>query len=259
MGYVQEFTKLAITESLLSSIAPPVQAPYHQQEAEAFSAIAAFGEITTVFPAGVAGFIPKWTAPTVLGNSIMQELAGNIVVGTDPPTVGGALHILRVGGGARFEASSTLQTIDGLRLDIRNNSVAVSSTALIQMNAANGVVAFQIYADGLGTGPLAVPGGYFGTFTNHPVGLFTNNLQRGIITAVGNLVWGAGSVVTKLAALATGAIDGFLYLPSCAGVPSGVPTVQAGTVPMVIDTTNKRLYLYLSGAWFNLVADSNPL
>ncbi len=55
-------------------------------------------------------------------------------------------------------------------------------------------------------------------------------------------------------ALGTTATDGFIYAPSMAGVPTGVPTGYTGTVPLVIDTTNSRLYGRISGSWVNLSA-----
>jgi hypothetical protein len=60
-----------------------------------------------------------------------------------------------------------------------------------------------------------------------------------------------GSVVVgdQATALATTATAGFLYIPSCAGVPTGVPVVYTGTVPLIYDTTNLRLYVYSGGAW----------
>lgn len=62
------------------------------------------------------------------------------------------------------------------------------------------------------------------------------------IDGKGNIVLGA------LAALATSATDGFVYLPTCAGTPSGVPTTQAGMVAAIYDTTNNKLYVY-NAAW----------
>ena len=63
-----------------------------------------------------------------------------------------------------------------------------------------------------------------------------------------------GSVVSGgLAALATTATDGFLYMPTCAGTPTGVPTAKAGKVAFVYDSTNNIIYLY-NGAWKKTVA-----
>lgn len=59
----------------------------------------------------------------------------------------------------------------------------------------------------------------------------------------------AGSVILGSAALATTATDGFLYIPSCAGTPTGVPTAVTGRAPLVIDSTNNKLYFYSGGAW----------
>jgi hypothetical protein len=42
---------------------------------------------------------------------------------------------------------------------------------------------------------------------------------------------------------------GFPYIPVCTGTPTGTPTTLAGTAPLVIDTTNNKLYFYSSGAW----------
>lgn len=56
------------------------------------------------------------------------------------------------------------------------------------------------------------------------------------------------SVVVGNQALATTATDGFLYIPQCAGTPTGVPTAQTGRVPMVWDKTNKIFYIY-DGGW----------
>ena len=59
----------------------------------------------------------------------------------------------------------------------------------------------------------------------------------------------AGGLVVGAAALATTATDGFLYVPTCAGTPTGTPTTQTGTAPIVVDTTNNKLYFYSGGSW----------
>lgn len=66
------------------------------------------------------------------------------------------------------------------------------------------------------------------------------------VTNAGNFYVGAKS------ALATTATDGFLYLPSCAGIPTGVPTAITGKVPIVVDSTNNKAYIYSGGAWVAL-------
>jgi len=71
----------------------------------------------------------------------------------------------------------------------------------------------------------------------------TNNTERARITAAGSVVAG-GSV-----ALATTATDGFLYVPTCAGTPTGTPTAITGMAPIVVDTTNNKLYFYSGGQW----------
>jgi hypothetical protein len=72
-----------------------------------------------------------------------------------------------------------------------------------------------------------------------------NTLARRLaIVGQGSVVVGDGAV-----ALATTATDGFLYVPTCAGLPTGVPTTQTGTAPIVVDTTNNKLYFYSGGSW----------
>jgi len=54
-------------------------------------------------------------------------------------------------------------------------------------------------------------------------------------------------------ALATNATNGFAYLPTCAGVPTGVPAASfTGKAPIVIDSTNNKMYIYTNAAWVAL-------
>lgn len=70
-------------------------------------------------------------------------------------------------------------------------------------------------------------------------------------TAQIQLTTGGNTIAGSLAALATTATDGFFYVPTCAGAPTGTPTSVTGKSPIVIDTTNNRLYFYSTGAWRN--------
>lgn len=65
----------------------------------------------------------------------------------------------------------------------------------------------------------------------------------------------AGSVVAgkQGAALGATATDGFLYIPTVAGTPSGVPTTQTGSVAICFDTTNNKIYVY-DGGWLATAA-----
>jgi hypothetical protein len=59
----------------------------------------------------------------------------------------------------------------------------------------------------------------------------------------------AGGMVVGTAAIATNASNGFIYVPTCAGTPTGTPTTHTGTAPIVVDTTNHKLYFYSGGSW----------
>jgi len=77
-----------------------------------------------------------------------------------------------------------------------------------------------------------------------PIELAANN-------AVGLTIRTNRNVSAGVPSLATTATDGFLYVPTCAGVPTGTPTAVTGMVPIVVDTTNNRWYFYSGGAWRN--------
>lgn len=91
-------------------------------------------------------------------------------------------------------------------------------------------------------------------FTSSALGtdLYFNTTPTGSNASVQRLLLSAnGNVVVGSAALNTAATNGFLYIPTCAGAPSGVPTAYTGRVAMVFDSTNNRLYVY-DGGWISV-------
>jgi hypothetical protein len=72
--------------------------------------------------------------------------------------------------------------------------------------------------------------------------LQTDGIERARIDENGNTTIGGG-------ALATTATNGFLYVPTCAGTPTGTPTAKSGFAPIVVNTTNNKLYFYSGGSW----------
>lgn len=69
----------------------------------------------------------------------------------------------------------------------------------------------------------------------------------------------AGNVIVGTAAVATGATDGFLYVTSCAGTPTGTPTASAGRVPLVVDSAHNRLKMFVNSAWRDVLPDYPPV
>lgn len=71
-----------------------------------------------------------------------------------------------------------------------------------------------------------------------------------------SMLWrthGDGDVIPgpePTADLATTATDGFVYVRTCNGVPTGTPTHAAsGRAPCVVDRSNNRAYFYVGGSW----------
>ena len=65
------------------------------------------------------------------------------------------------------------------------------------------------------------------------------------------LIVEGSNCLAGLPSLATTATEGFLYVPTCAGVPTGVPVTVTGRAPIVVNSTNNQLYFYSGGAWRN--------
>lgn len=68
------------------------------------------------------------------------------------------------------------------------------------------------------------------------------------IRASGSIICGKGDNTTTR-------VGDFLHIVSCAGTPTGVPTLYGNYIPMTVDDTSatKKLWLYVAGAWIGVV------
>jgi len=56
-------------------------------------------------------------------------------------------------------------------------------------------------------------------------------------------------------ARATTATNGFFYIPTCAGAPTGTPALlPTGAAPAIIDSVSKQLFVYVGGTWVGVGA-----
>ena len=112
---------------------------------------------------------------------------------------------------------------------------AVTLGGIIETGGANALLSFADSATS--------------SYTRVQIGSSGNNLVALINGSTALTLNSSNSLVLGSAAIATTATDGFLYIPGCAGTPTGTPTAQTGRVPLVVDTTNNKLYFYSGGSW----------
>lgn len=78
-------------------------------------------------------------------------------------------------------------------------------------------------------------------------------ITTGAQTIAGRKTFSLMPVFSSAGAIATNATDGFLYIPTCAGTPTGVPTAVTGNVALVFDSTNNKICVY-DGGWLSTIA-----
>lgn len=83
-------------------------------------------------------------------------------------------------------------------------------------------------------------------FSADQLKFYSNNGTLGLTLDSGS------SLITGTAALATTTSAGFIYVPSCNGVPTGTPTAYTGRVALVYNTNNDTLYGYNNNVWHAL-------
>jgi hypothetical protein len=159
---------------------------------------------------------------------------------------GGTANSVAYLNASKVLTTSTNAYFDGSNLGLADGNAPTQRLNLYRTGATQTVMA-------VGNSNTGLNGSYFGVDTAGntiisqtqalAIIFSTNGVERGRITSTGNFVAGPS------AALATTATDGFLYVPTCAGTPTGTPTTITGMAPIVVNTTNNKLYFYSGGAW----------
>jgi hypothetical protein len=182
--------------------------------------------------------------------SVNSNIDVNQITGTLPVSKGGtgatsitSGYVVKGSGTSPFAATSLYSDANGnLGLgttgpggNTTNRVIAVSGSDSGAVQAIGGTVSTQLSSSVVGFGAVNV-------VSNHALLFFTNNTERARMDTAGNIALGTQ-------ALATNATNGFVYIPTCAGAPTGTPTTFTGLAPMVVDSANNKLYVYISGAW----------
>lgn len=141
-------------------------------------------------------------------------------------------------------------------------AVPVAQTLRVQSvvaGTASHVGADWTFVGSKGTGTTAGAGGKI-IFQTAPVnsgtGATAQNPSVTGLTITAPALGGNGGTTTQTPSVVVGSLaalnltdtDGFLYIPTCAGTPSGTPTAQTGKVAIVYDTTANKFMVY-NGGW----------
>jgi hypothetical protein len=130
------------------------------------------------------------TNSTAIGANAQVTASNSMVLGSING-VNGATASTNVGIGTtapvvQLQVQGNDNTGTGVQSLTTNTSTSGNSFAIAAATSSAGVTSVMA-ADGLGTGPPATPSGYFGTFTNHPIGFVTGNVLRMFVDTAGRV------------------------------------------------------------------------
>lgn len=201
--------------------------------------------VSTANSAGTLTEAMRWdSSQRVLGGITSALTIGQ----SNKLQIGGTAAVIGGIGVSRFSADAS-----GTRIEFsKSRNATMGSNTIVQSGDALGQITW-FGADGsdydAAAQIIAEVDGAPGAGTDMPGRMRFLTSANGTATLTERLrIDNAGNVIVNTAAIATNATDGFLYVPSCAGTPTGTPTAYAGRVPIVVDTTNHKLY-FNDGSW----------
>lgn len=191
--------------------------------------------LVTMAGTQVLGWAPANNATAAQDLLLGRAGAGSLRLGAVASATAAVAQTLSAGGSSGNSAAAALFTIAGS--DQSGTGTTGGGTTLRAGNSSG--------ASGTRTGGAVTIQGGTGASVGGAVILqsaATTSLVDGLrLTAL-------NSVVLGNAAIATNATDGFLYMVSGAGTPTGTPTTFTGRVAFYYDTTNHQVWVY-DGAW----------
>ena len=169
-----------------------------------------------------------------------------VAVGTSTPLSTSAVEIVgRIAVTGNAYVTGNFNVSGNVKFSGSMTQSAAQDTIFVAPNGTNNVTIKYQASDSSGLklnyGSADNGSAYIMNHFNGPLYLGTNETNRLTITGQGSIVPGSG-------ALATNASDGFLYIPTCAGAPTGTPSSYTGRVAIIYDSTNNKIYIY-NGSW----------
>lgn len=172
--------------------------------------------------------------------NLRATAANGVLINSTGVSIGeqSAIFFRDVPSGTIYSALRT--TVSGVieqRNGVNAQTLRVYNTFTDASNYERGALQWQsnelqLRVDGAGTGQ------------NRALQIVVGNQVVAYFNSAGNR-----SVALGAGAVATNATSGFVYVPTCAGLPTGTPEIYTGRAAIVIDTTNNKLYFYSGGAW----------
>lgn len=201
------------------------------------------------------------TSVTAVGTSAGQSLTGVGNTGVGNTLIGSFAGYKGAGTSGNATILANYNTFVGYQSGPGSTGDPASAVAIgknATVGSASSGTQVGLYAIALGSGTSAEYNGSVAIGVDHDGTSAAATAQDQI--AIGSYrqttVFGNGGTFTggvvlngSGSALATNATSGFTYIPTCAGAPTGTPTLYTGTVPLVYDSTDNRLYIYTGGAW----------